>query len=40
MACGMGTCKGCAIKDVDGNFKYVCTDGPVFEAARVFGGQK
>ena len=40
MACGMGTCKGCAIVDSDGNFKYVCTDGPVFEARKIFGGQQ
>jgi len=39
MACGMGTCKGCAVIDPDGNFKYVCTDGPVFEAQRIFGGR-
>ncbi len=40
MACGMGTCKGCAIEDSSGNYRYVCTDGPVFEAKDVFGGIK
>jgi dihydroorotate dehydrogenase electron transfer subunit len=38
MACGMGTCKGCAVVDAEGNFKYVCTDGPVFQAQNIFGG--
>ncbi len=38
MACGMGTCKGCAVVAPDGSFKYVCSDGPCFEAASIFGG--
>ena len=29
MACGIGACKGCSIM-VNGQFKYVCKDGPVF----------
>jgi len=37
MACGMGTCKGCAVMSTDGSYKYVCRDGPVFEASTVFG---
>ncbi len=36
MACGVGTCKGCAVKAPDGEYVYVCSDGPVFEAAEVF----
>ncbi len=36
MACGMGTCKGCAVMGTDGSYKYVCYDGPVFEAADIF----
>jgi dihydroorotate dehydrogenase electron transfer subunit len=36
MACGMGTCKGCAVMGTDGVYKYVCYDGPVFEAADIF----
>ncbi len=36
MACGMGTCKGCAVMGTDGTYKYVCYDGPVFEAAEIF----
>jgi dihydroorotate dehydrogenase electron transfer subunit len=39
MACGMGTCKGCAVHAADGGFRYVCSDGPVFDARDVFGGQ-
>jgi len=35
MACGMGSCKGCAITDVDGNVKHVCSDGPSFDAAQI-----
>ena len=38
MACGMGTCKGCAVLTPDGDFKYVCSDGPCFEGSAVFGG--
>ena len=37
MACGMGTCKGCAVMGTDGSYKYVCYDGPVFEAEAIFG---
>ncbi|MBN2715057.1 MAG: dihydroorotate dehydrogenase electron transfer subunit [Deltaproteobacteria bacterium] len=40
MACGMGTCKGCAVVRPDGSFTYVCTDGPVFVAATIYGGEK
>jgi len=36
MACGMGTCKGCAVMGTDGKYKYVCYDGPVFDAPAVF----
>lgn len=36
MACGMGTCKGCAVMGTDGVYRYVCYDGPVFEAADIF----
>ena len=37
MACGMGTCKGCAVMSTDGSYKYVCYDGPVFDAGAIFG---
>jgi dihydroorotate dehydrogenase electron transfer subunit len=40
MACGMGTCKGCAVHAADGKFRYVCSDGPVFDAQAIFGGAK
>jgi dihydroorotate dehydrogenase electron transfer subunit len=39
MACGMGTCKGCAVHERGGRYKYVCSDGPVFDAREVFGGR-
>ena len=38
MACGLGTCKGCAVMSADGSYRYVCHDGPVFEASTIFGG--
>lgn len=37
MACGMGTCKGCAVYDRKGEYKYVCSDGPIFAADEIFG---
>ncbi len=40
MACGMGTCKGCAVEAADGGFRYVCCDGPVFDALEIFGGAR
>lgn len=33
MACGVGSCKGCAVFGKDGSVKHVCTDGPAFDAA-------
>ena len=35
MACGMGVCWGCAVKQVDGTYKRVCADGPVFDAREL-----
>lgn len=32
MACGMGSCKGCAVFGKDGSIKHVCSDGPAFDA--------
>lgn len=40
MACGLGTCKGCAVVAPDGSFKYVCSDGPVFNGMAIFGGMR
>jgi len=34
MACGFGVCLGCAVKTSAG-FRYVCTHGPVFDAAAL-----
>lgn len=34
MACGFGICLGCVVKTPAG-FRYVCTDGPVFDAATL-----
>jgi len=34
MACGIGACKGCAIKTTSG-YKMVCKDGPVFDAKEI-----
>ena len=34
MACGIGTCLGCAVKTKNG-YKIVCKDGPVFDAREI-----
>lgn len=34
MACGIGACKGCAIKTNSG-YKMVCKDGPIFDAKEI-----
>jgi dihydroorotate dehydrogenase electron transfer subunit len=34
MACGFGVCLGCAVPTPD-RFRYVCTHGPVFDAAAL-----
>ncbi|MDX6547436.1 MAG: dihydroorotate dehydrogenase electron transfer subunit [Gaiellales bacterium] len=34
MACGFGACYGCAV-EIDGEWKRLCIEGPVLEAARV-----
>jgi len=38
MACGVGSCHGCAITLADGSYARVCHDGPVFVGKEVFGG--
>lgn len=38
MACGIGVCLGCAIPARTRPFRYVCKDGPVFEASEVMVG--
>lgn len=35
MACGTGSCKGCAIEMVDQTILNVCKDGPVFDAYKI-----
>jgi dihydroorotate dehydrogenase electron transfer subunit len=35
MACGIGVCLGCAVPARSRAFRYVCKDGPVFDAADV-----
>lgn len=37
MACGMGACLGCAVKDKQRNdaYRHACVDGPVFDADEI-----
>lgn len=35
MACGMGACMGCVVKNENGESKRVCKDGPVFAIGKV-----
>lgn len=35
MACGIGACMGCVVKDIHENSLRVCKDGPVFEIGKV-----
>lgn len=35
MACGLGACMGCVVKDKEGHSLRVCKDGPVFEVGKV-----
>jgi dihydroorotate dehydrogenase electron transfer subunit len=37
MACGVGSCHGCAIPLDTGDTARVCREGPVFEAETLFG---
>ncbi|GAB6190196.1 dihydroorotate dehydrogenase electron transfer subunit [Marinitoga arctica] len=34
MGCGIGICKGCPIKTIDG-IKMICKDGPIFDLSEV-----
>ena len=36
MACGVGSCHGCAIALADGSFARVCHEGPVFPGETVY----
>jgi len=35
MACGVGSCLGCAVRTRDKGYQMVCKDGPVFEAGKI-----
>ena len=37
MACGFGACLGCVVNSTDSTnpYKYVCKDGPVFNASEI-----
>ncbi len=35
MACGLGACMGCVVKDINDQSLRVCKDGPVFAIGRV-----
>jgi NAD(P)H-flavin reductase len=37
MACGVGSCHGCALTLADGSIARVCHDGPVFRGETLFG---
>ena len=39
MACGLGACLSCSIDTVGGR-KKVCKDGAIFDAQKVFGGER
>ena len=36
MACGLGICYGCAIKDNKGKSRLICTKGPTFHLAEIY----
>ena len=35
MGCGTGVCMGCVVETVDGKYKRVCKDGPIFSAEDI-----
>ena len=35
MGCGLGVCLGCAVEVVEGGYKHVCKQGPVFDSNKV-----
>jgi dihydroorotate dehydrogenase electron transfer subunit len=37
MACGVGSCHGCAVTLADGSVALVCHDGPVFTGDAIYG---
>ncbi len=38
MACGVGSCHGCALTLADGSIARVCHEGPVFSGSALYGG--
>jgi len=36
MGCGIGACMGCVHRTKEGNYRRVCTEGPVFRAENIF----
>lgn len=37
MACGLGACMSCVVRDREGEYLQVCKEGPVFKAEQLFG---
>jgi dihydroorotate dehydrogenase electron transfer subunit len=35
MGCGFGACHGCAVRTVDGSYRKVCDEGPVFPLEEI-----
>jgi len=35
MACGVGACMGCVVREAGGGYLRVCTEGPVFESKEL-----
>jgi len=35
MACGFGVCRGCPVPVVEGSYKMVCKDGPIFNIKEI-----
>jgi dihydroorotate dehydrogenase electron transfer subunit len=36
MACGLGVCLGCVVKNKKGDYVRVCKDGPVFSGEELW----
>lgn len=37
MACGVGACMSCVVRDREGEYLQVCKEGPVFKVEQLFG---
>jgi len=40
MGCGFGVCRSCTHRDAGGDWRCICEDGPVYEAAEIFAPQR